>query len=402
MKDKLRTLPVCSHTAQVLFSLIVFQFPVIGYCDSGSGWVNSLLGSKGKSMKEVAVKVAELHEDVEIWGLDFSLDGKYLAATSPTTLEVQIWDWQNKRIVRTLEKAQGAGLATEIVYSPNGHLLVACHSRAADDIVARIWNTDTWEIVHDIVDHIPGSGCNAIGFTPDGKSLIRVLDRLPDIPGDNLIIYATDTWQPVWGLRTVPFYPKALSISPDGKFVAIGGEVRNPRQWPFSTPQPTFGTPPLSNQSAIVVVDLVQRTIIRTMQNTVEFDFGRLAWSPDGAYITAMGRRAWDGSANDGHGAFIGGPDTVMVFDAHSGKQIAGEKLEGVSNSSLRYTPGGKYLIEGDMDALGNGLGVRIWDGQHRELLQVISGNVGSLAVSRDGHYFAAGGLKDITVWQLK
>ena len=347
-------------------------------------------------MKEVAVKVAELHEDedVNIWGLDFSPDGKYLAATSPNTtsissnkVEVQIWDWKNKRIVRTLEMIPGAntGLTTEpIRYSPDGRLLVACHGRS-EDVVIRIWNTETWAVVHDITDFNFGS-CNAIGFTPDGKSLIGVFERNPTKPGDNLIVYDTTTWQPVWGLRTAPFYPKALTISPDGKFVAIGGAV--------------IDRGPMTQQ--ISIVDLVQRAIVRIIPNTVDFAFGRLAWNPDGAYLTAMGRRAWDGFANDGQGAYTSGPDTVMVFDAHSGKQIAGEQLEGIGNSSLRYTPDGKYLIEGDMDALGNGLGVRIWDGQHRELLQEIPGNVASLAVSRDGHYFAAGSFKNITVLQLK
>jgi WD40 repeat protein len=414
MKNKLRTLPFFSHTAQVLFALIAFQFPVIGYCDSGSGLIKSLFESKGKNMKDVAVKVAELHEneDINIWGLDFSPDGKYLAATSPNTVsmssnrvEVQIWDWQNKRIVRTLEQVPGAnnGLTTEpIRYSPDGRLLVACHGRS-EDVVIRIWNTETWAVVHDITDFNYGS-CNAIGFTPDGKSLIGILERNPTKPGDNLIVYDTTSWQPVWGLRTVPFYPKTLTISPDGKFIAIGGGVNNPQSWPFSTPKPTFGTPPLSNQSAIIVVDLAQRAIVRTIPNTVIFDFvGHLAWSPDGAHIAATGQQTWDENANGGKGAYIGATDTVMVFDAHSGEKVASEELI-TSRPSIRYTPDGKYLIEGDINGIRShiGQGIRIWDGQHRELLQEIPGDTGGLAISRDGRYFAGGGYKQISVWQLK
>ena len=374
---------------RILLAIVALQIPVIGLCDSGTGWFKNLFESKGKNMKEVAVKVAELHEDkdIEIWGLDFSPDGKYLAATSPTTLEVQIWDWQNKRITQTLEKKGSDLMTTEpIRYSPDGRLLVWCGG-----VVVKIWNTNTWELVHTIDGTsgitAAGGGCNAIDFTPDGKSLIGVFQRTPVKSGDTLTIYDTSTWQPVWGLRTVPFYPKALAISPDGKFAAIGGGVYDDK-----------GT--LTQQ--IAVVDLAEHKIVRTIKNTVDFDVGRLAWSPDGIHLTAMGRRARDGFANHGQGVYTSGPDTVMVFDVHSGEQVAGEQLEGIGNSSLRYTPDGKYLIEGDMDGLGNGLGIRIWDGQHHELLQVIPGNVGSLAVSRDGHYFAAGSLKDITVWQLK
>lgn len=318
-------------------------------------------------MKDVAVKVAELPEQysINVRGLDFSADGKRLAVVSADET-INIWDWQGQRIVRTLEKAQGAndGQTTEpIRFSPDGHLFVACHSRAVGDTTIRIWNTDTWEIVHDIVDHIPG-GCKAIGFTPDGKSLIRILDRSPKFQQDALVIYDTNTWQPVWGLRTLPLHAEALAISPDGKFIAIGGYIS--------------GATPIQRQFSIV--DMEQHKIIRTMQSTI---IDRLAWSPDGAYITVLGSMA------------------MQIFDAQSGKLVVEQQSTG-GHKSLRYTPDGKYLIEGDMNGKGTGRGVRIWDGQHRELLQEIPGNVGSLAVSRDSHYFAMGVDKKTIIWQLK
>jgi WD40 repeat protein len=208
-------------------TLIALLLPVTGYCDSGSGWFNGLFKSKAEKEKDVAVKVAELPEKykINVHGLDFSPDGKQLAVVSSDEF-INIWDWRSGHIVRTVEKIQGANdaSATEpIRYSPDGRLFVSCHDRSRD-VVIRIWHTETWEVVHDIVDFNYGS-CSAIGFTPDGKSLIGVLDRNPTKPGDNLIIYDATSWQPVWGLRTVPFYPKALSISPNGKFVAIGGGI---------------------------------------------------------------------------------------------------------------------------------------------------------------------------------
>lgn len=370
-----------NRSTRILF-ILALLLPAISYSNPFSDLF--------KNPKDVAVKVAELPEQykVNVHGLDFSLDGKQLAVVSADEY-INIWDWQTSRIVRTLEKAHGAkgGLTTEpIRYSPDGHIFVACHSIAQGDVVIRIWNTETWAIVHDITDPVGGGGCNAIGFTPDGKSLIRVLDRIVTKPGDNLIIYDTTSWQPVWGLRTVPFYPTALAISPDGKFVAIGGGVINGG--------------PMKQQ--IAIVDLAQHAIVHTIPNTVDFYFGQLAWSPDGANLTAIGQRGWDGRANDGHGAYTSGLDTVMVFDAHSGKQVAGDQIEDIESTSLRYTPDGKYLIEGVMNGRGSGRGVRIWDSQHRELLQEIPGEVSSLAVSRDGHYFAVGEVKKTDVWQLK
>ena len=373
--------------AQMLLVLVALQFPVTGHCDSGSGWFKNLFESKGKNMKDVATKVGELPEqyDITVPALDFSPDGKYLAVRSADET-INIWDWQNGRIVHTLEKAQGANdsLTTEpLRFSPDGRLFVACHDRATGDVVARIWRTDTWEIVHDIIDRV-GGGCNAIGFTPDGKSLIRVLDRMPNISGDTLVVYDTSTWQFVWGMRTVPFYTYTLAISPDGKFIALGGEVSNPREWPFSTPVPTFGNPPLSNTRLIAIVDLAKRTIVRTIQNTGAMNrMSRLAWSPDGAYITNAG----------GEG--------LQIFDVSSGTQVVDEHLNS-AHPSLRYTPDGKYLIEGDRNGMGTGLGVRIWDGQHRKLLQEVSGNVGSIAVSRDGRHLATGVEGKTIIWRLK
>ena len=383
MKIKSRTCPVFFHTVQVILALTALQMPVIGHCDSGTGWFKNLFESKGKNMKEVAVKVAELPEQYinTRRGLSFSRDDKQLAVVSDNE-KINIWDWQSARIVHTVEKAQGANDASTtepIRYSPDGRLFVSC-----SDIITRIWNTETWAVVHDITD-LDYRSCNAIGFTSDGKSLVQVAGLMGS--RNNLTIYDTSSWQPVWSLHTVPFYPSALAISPDGKFAAIGGGVYDSKG---------------SLTQQIVVADLARRVIVRTIRNTLEFDNGQIAWSPDGAFITAIGRRGWDGGANNGQGAYTSGLDTVMIFDAHIGKQVAGEQLEDIEATSLRYTPEGKYLIEGVMNGRGSGLGIRIWDGKHHELLQEIPGEVTGLAVSGDGHYFAASNYKQISVWQLK
>jgi WD40 repeat protein len=299
--------------------------------------------------------------------------------------------------VRDIKRSEGAndGSTTELIkFSPDGRWFAACHQRAANDVVIRIWNVDTWEIAHDIIDATPG-GCSAIGFTPDGKLLLRAADRNPSFPADSLVVYDTETWKPIWGIPTTHFYPSVLAISPDGKFVAIGGEVIIPITSPPSTPKPNF----INN---IAIVDMEQRSIVRTIPDTISFTFGQLAWSSDGLRLTGIGKRAWDGAANHGMGEYTGGPDNIMIFDPNSGKQLAGDEWGPISWHSLRYTPDGKFLIEGDRGNDDVGLGARIWDAQRRELLQTIPGSVGGLAVSRDGHYFAVGNKKKTTVWEFK
>lgn len=338
----------------------------------------------GDNKSDVATKIATLNEENEILGLDFSADGKHLAATPFDSATVHIWDWRDNRLERTLVRAHGANVTvTEPVrYSPDGKLLAICHTRAAGYVVAQIWNTDTWNVVHEILEPIGGGGCDAIGFIPDGKSLIRILQRLPQFSGDTLVSYNTTSWNASWGIRTVPFYPTTLAISPDGKYIAIGGGVRNPNSWSFSTTKPTFGNPPLPDTGLIAIVDTAQHSIIKIIK-TNDGDRGSLAWSQDGVHLAYENRYG------------------VEIFDVLSGERVVDERKQSDRrNVHIRYTPDGKYFIESDFGQ--GGTRVRIWDGKHQQLLQEIKALPGCIAVSRDGHYMAMGGDKKIIVWQLK
>lgn len=378
-----------SLMVKTLVVLAILQFPIQGQC----------LEEKGLTMKNVATKVAELKEEHEIWGLDFSPDGKHLAVTAPNSREAHVWDLQNGgRMIKSLEK-KGSDLTTTepIRYSPDGRLLVWCGGT-----VARIWNTETWELIHTIDGSNglvgSGGGCIAAGFTKGGKSLMLLQFRLANRPGDNLIVYDTSKWQSVWGIRTVlpvditdsdrkranaegmSFAPNTLATSPDGKLVAIGGDV-----WADDF-----------YNAEIKIVKLENGAVIKTIKafsNPVELGerMERLAWSPDGSRIAA----GILGVNKDGG-------DAIRVFNAQSGEQVANEAAPlGTRIRGLRYTPDGKYLLEA-----GIGHSLKIWDGQHQRLLQEISesGEVGSITVSADGHYFAIGLLDDpkIQVWEFK
>jgi WD40 repeat protein len=359
----------------VLVSLSMV-FPLLGYADSEKPVHPSLAGLfdfKGKNMKDVATQVAVLHEDSDIWGLDFSPDGTQLAATALIgSLKVNIWDWRNERIVRTLMKptAFDATITEALRYSPDGHLLAACYGRSSKNDYVSIWNAVTGDILHHLDDLHYGL-CQAIGFTPDGKAFLLAAFRIGN-PGDNLIAYQTDTWQPAWGLSTAPFQPSTLAISPDGKLVAIGGLRAG------------IDIPP---QRQILIVDLAQRAIVRTINAfPKDNDIQHLAWHPGSAHLAAGGvpQDSYTGPA-------------VKIFDVRSGEQVGSEAATSFRINSLRYTPNGKYLIEANVAHT-----IRIWDGEHRELLQEIRGEAGSLAVSSDGRYLATGGDRKILVWELK
>jgi WD40 repeat protein len=342
--------------------------------------------SKDSYTGPVATKIGDLKDHGDISSLDFSPDGRYLAASDPGSIEIHIWEWQgNSHIVRTLYNPQGTGLVTTtngVRYSPDGKLIASLHGRASPDDgygVIRIWDTTSGRIVHDIDEPIAGGLSGGVAFSPDGSLFVRSSDRLAVFPGDQLIIHRTDSWAQVWGLRTIPFYPNALGLSPNGRLVALGGAQAGPG---------------IAHRCQLIIVDLELHKVLSTIDAfPLTQMIERLAWSPDGNHIAAGVKVS---------GSFPG-PDAVKVFDISTGLQVAGESASSARVNALAYTPDGKYLIESEIDKT-----TRIWDGQHKNLLQKIPVNlssgytVGAIAVSRDSRYLAIASLSDISIWKLK
>jgi WD40 repeat protein len=329
---------------------------------------------------DVATKVAELpNPDSEIYpmGMDFAPDGVRIAVESFSG-KIHIWNWHSKRVEKTLDmpKGFGNGMSTNpIAYSPDGLLLSVCDS-SGGDVVARIWSTTTWVIAKDLIE--PTSGiCSGFGFTPDGRQFIRTADT-GGTRGDKLIAYAVDSWQRVWGLAMPGFMPVSIAISPNGEEAAVAGTM-------FVAPQGVIDPIQRSVQQRLVanvhIIDLKQRKIVKVIEASA---MGPLAWSPDGTGL-----------------ALAGG--SVEIFDPRSGQTLLQEKIENSGRMNIRFTPNGQYLVESNLNANGKGLGVNIWDGQRQNLLQhIAAGDVGSIAVSRDGKYLAVGESGRTTIWQIK
>jgi WD40 repeat protein len=169
-------------------------------------------------------------------------------------------------------------------------------------------------------------------------------------------------------------YPNSLALSPDGKMAAVGGQ--------------TLG-PGVVNTARIVIIDLSARKVARTMNDALpQGAVQQLAWHPDGIHLAAGGIVGEDSDK----------ADAVRIFDVSSGEIVAGEGHGSAHIWALRYTRNGKYLIES-----GFGKTVRIWDGQHRQLLQEIPAkNSYALAVSQDSTSLAVGDGRKVTIWRLQ
>ena len=336
-----------------------------------------MLGSHRNDVAQLVATWSIPDSDISPLNLEFNLDASRLAVEAQNGF-VHILDWRNKRVEKKLDLPRGFGNGTaknSLVYSWDGHFLALGDEGGAGGVVIRIWDTTAWLIAKDITE--PRNGiCLGIGFSFSSKSLIRIANAAGG-PGNNIIVYETGKWTPVWGAELPGKFPTALAISADGGRAAILGTVLlMGKDDASSLPQ----TQSVEARSGLTIVNLRSRQIEKT---SLIRGSSSLAWSADGTRLAIAGKG-------------------VDIVDADSGDLTVREELETAGHMNVRYTADDRYIIESDENARGTGLGVRIWDGKHQTLLQEIRGNIGSLAVSRDGKYFAFGQAGKALVWQFK
>ena len=341
-----------------------------------SDLVNKLSESIGMNVGHVAVKVAELPEKSRglfVRGLDFSPDGSKLAVGLDLS-DINIWDWKKKSILQGLHKLPST-ISTahrQVLYSPDGKLLAACHGPGEHDVAMRIWETRTWAILKDIDNSgIAGLGCVDMQFTPDGKYLFRAPERINS--RGELVAYDTSTWQLVWNVPFHDFSAATIAVNPNGILVAAGGEQLS------TVPESAAYPLGVRGDRLIKIIDIKQRQL--TGQFPV-IAVDSMTWSPAGQLVTA-------------------GQEYVEFFEGTSGKNFLRQHDKESAHRKVAYSPNGKYFVDSDFNARGTGIGVNIWDRDHRNKLQHISGNFSSIAISRDSRYLAIGEIGRTTIWQF-
>ncbi len=151
----------------------------------------------------------------------------------------------------------------------------------------------------------------------------------------------------------------ALTVAPDGTWLASAGSDRTVRIW-----DPRTGE---------------QRAVLSGHGSGVR----ALAVAPDGTWL-----------------ASAGSDQTIRIWDPRTGEQQAAWYLADASPESVMAAPDGTWLASGNSDGT-----VRIWDSRTGEQRAVLSGHesaVRALAVAPDGTWLASGSSdQTVRIWDL-
>jgi WD40 repeat protein len=126
-----------------------------------------------------------------------------------------------------------------LAFSPDGSLLMSCHTPGSDYSSITLWETKTWKVARAIPTEKSGGGCTAAGFTSDGKHIVRLTQKSRTQPGNTIEVYSTDSWKLIAGVRTFPWYVTNLALPLLGNQIAVAGRMGEVNK-EFSSEMTTF------------------------------------------------------------------------------------------------------------------------------------------------------------------
>jgi len=390
--------------SQALLLVILGSVPLI----VPAGDISSTVS---ENRTEVAHKVATLRDPGALF-VTFSADSaKVVTAGIEDTLRV--WTWQHgdpSNHSLTMPATIGLSRANiAITFSRDGRYIAATHASDIPDKTKpisltnsscrtiQIWNAKTERPLIDLDDLAAWCDAGGVAFSNSGALLFVIEGGRPQLCPDkaySVVVFSTTDWKRLWNICIEGSSPGQLAVSPDDKFIAIGG-FRNVEVDKSARPH----SPMFETHELVAIVDIQTHRTVRVIDEALpdQFDIEALAWSPDGRRLAVGGGNRRGGGDSR--------TDALKIYDLRSGSIVLTENSEYSDVRGIAYTSDGKYFIEGIVNKE-----VRIWDGSHKHLLQTFATGWGSpfenvltaLAVSPDNRYLAVTQQNGTTIYELK
>jgi WD40 repeat protein len=283
----------------------------------------------------------------EVWSVEFSSDGQYLASASWGEQTVRLWDAKGGALVRTLP-VPSAMYLFHLSFSPDGKRIATAASSTRREAVVNVWDAASGL---EIFDHIREEKSQPffVTFDPTGKYLLREgpqhTVQVRDASTGTVVGVIGRHQRQIWGMAFSPDGARLATASNDGK-VCI---------WAWDPSR--LGAEQEPDRPLDVHVD----------------GYGdRIAFSPDGRCLATGG----EGSS-------------VTIWDLTT-RQVQ-HTLAGHTGDvfTLAFSPDRRWLATAGEDTT-----VRIWNTATWKLRRTLRGHKGcvmSLAFSPDGQRLASG-----------
>lgn len=167
----------------------------------------------GKELQTLTGHAAVVHS------IRFSLDGKNIVTASEDR-SARIWDAESGKELRQLEHPRmkdvpGSDRGAFADFSPDGKKIITF---VHGDPVARIWETDTGEKLHELPGH--SSSVGSAFFLPDGKKVITTdWNR-------NVRIWDAESGEIMQTMDNTNSTNRIPPVSPDGKILLSTGDAK--------------------------------------------------------------------------------------------------------------------------------------------------------------------------------